>query len=233
MAVPNITPLPPAMSRQRPATFNIEGDAYFAALEQKFAPEMIAAITGINTAQTEIEASKTVAATSASTAEAAAASAAATAGSTLWTSGQTYALGAVSISRVNFQTYRKRTTSTGGTTDPANDNTNWRIIANGSNTFVPVAITGTSIDLRLGSYFTRTIGGNTTLSIDNCPPDGVSFTLKLTVTSGSVTFAQASAIKTPNNTPIVLTAGKIHLLMFVTDNGGSRWNLVPANNFDI
>lgn len=233
MAITNIEPLPTAMSRQRPDEFSAESDAYFAALEQKFAPQMIVAINGINATEVTIEAAKTSANNAASTATAASTAATQAAGADLWNSGQTYAIGAVAISRVNFQAYRKRTTTTGGTTDPANDTTNWRIIASGSNTFVPVAVAGSSIDLRLGSFFTKTISANTTLSIDFPPPDGSSFTLELTVTAGSVTFAQASAIKTPFDVPLTLSTNKVHELMFLTTNGGTRWKLVAANNFTI
>lgn len=233
MAITNIDPLPKAMSRQRPEEFNAESDTYFAALEQKFAPQMIAAIAGINTTQTEIESAKTTTTEASATATSAAQSAAATANALPWVSGQTYSLGTAAISRVNWQTYRKRTTTTGGTTDPANDNTNWRIVASGSNTFVPVTVVGSSIDLRLGSFFTKTISTNTTLSIDNCPPDGVTFTLELTVTAGSVSFSQAANIKTPFDQPVVLTANKVHELMFITTNGGSRWKLAVAGNFTI
>lgn len=41
-----------------------------------------------------------------------------------WQSGQSYSQGEAAISLVNFQTYRRKTAGS-GTTDPANDATNW------------------------------------------------------------------------------------------------------------
>lgn len=230
MAIEQLTLFGPAPNRNDPDTFRQRGDNTMASIVA-FVPEMNDVIVGINVAQTEVVTAKTMAVDAASAAAASATAAGVSAAASLFNSGQTYAIGAVSISRINFQAYRKRTTATGSVIDPFNDTTNWRIVASGSNTFVPVAVAASSIDLRLGSYFTKTISANTTLSIDNCPPDGVSFTLELTVTSGSVTFAQASAIKTSYDRPIVLAAGKTHELMFVTSNGGARWKLAVGESF--
>ncbi len=226
MAIPLITKLPPAPQRTDPANFPAKGDAMMSALDP-MVTQINAAIDGLNTVEAEIVKAQEAA----TSATAAAGVAQSVAGATLWVSGRTYAPGTAAISLVNFQTYRKRTASSSTTTDPANDSVNWRIIASGSNTFVPVVVADGSIDLRLGSFFTKTINGNTTLSIDNCPPDGVTFTLELTVVSGAVTFAQASAIKTSYDRPVTLAAGKTHELMFITTNGGSRWKLAVGESF--
>lgn len=226
MAIPLITKLPPAPQRTDPGNFPQKGDALMSALDP-MVTQINAAIDGLNKVDAEI----TKAQDASTSAIAAAGVAQSVAGASLWVSGSSYPLGAVAISLVNFQAYRKRTATSSGTTDPSSDSVNWRIIASGSNTFVPVAVTGTSIDLRLGSFFTKTVNGNITLSIDNCPPDGTTFTLELTVVSGSVTFAQSSAIKTSYDRPVTLATGKTHELMFITSNGGARFKLAVGESF--
>ncbi len=85
------------------------------------------------------------------------------------------------------------------------------------------AVSSTSIDLSTGNYFTKTISGNTTFTFTNPPSSGTvgSFTLELTHSSGTVTWP--SSVKFPADTAPTLTAGKTHLFVFVTDNGGSRY----------
>ena len=84
-------------------------------------------------------------------------------------------------------------------------------------------VSSTSIDLSTGNYFTKTISGNTTFTFTNPPSSGTvgSFTLELTHSSGTVTWP--SSVKFPADTAPTLTAGKTHLFVFVTDNGGSRY----------
>src|SRR5690606_36217898 len=48
----------------------------------------------------------------------------AAAGAQLWESGKTYAQGEAAISRIDMQTYRRRTAGS-GTVDPAEDPANW------------------------------------------------------------------------------------------------------------
>ena len=48
-----------------------------------------------------------------------------------------------------------------------------------------------------------------------------SFTLELTHTSGTVTWW--NNLEWPGGTAPTLTAGKTHLFVFVTDDGGTRW----------
>ena len=88
---------------------------------------------------------------------------------------------------------------------------------------VAEAVASTAIDLSAGNYFTKTISGNTTFTFTNPPASGTvgSFTLELTHSSGTVTWP--SSVKFPADTAPTLTAGKTHLFVFVTDNGGSRY----------
>ena len=87
------------------------------------------------------------------------------------------------------------------------------------------AMAAASVDCRLGNYFTKTISGATTFTFDNPPASGVSygFTLELTHTGGSSSIGWPGTVKWPADTPPTLTDGKTSLLMFVTDDGGSRW----------
>lgn len=88
---------------------------------------------------------------------------------------------------------------------------------------VAEAVSSTSIDLSTGNYFTKTVSGNTTFTFTNPPSSGTvgSFTLELTHSSGTVTWP--SSVKFPADTAPTLTAGKTHLFIFVTDDGGSRY----------
>ena len=85
------------------------------------------------------------------------------------------------------------------------------------------AVSALDIDLSTGNYFTKTINGNSTFTFSNPPSSGTvgSFTLELTHTSGTVTWP--SSVKFPADTAPTLTAGKTHLFIFVTDDGGTRY----------
>lgn len=228
MTIPKISPTGVAPSRNRPATFRQEGDAFFANIEQKFEPELNAAIDAMNETFDTTDSNVVAAMIASQNADAAQQIVASVVAATPWVSGTTYSINSCAISQVNFQTYRKRTTSTGGTTDPANDSTNWRLLA-GNGAFVPTAVAASSIDLRMGNYFTKTVSANTTFTFDFCPPDGYSFTLEVNHTGGTIVFP--TSVKTPGDIAYTLTAGKTHLFMFVTTNGGTRWRLVSATNY--
>ena len=85
------------------------------------------------------------------------------------------------------------------------------------------AVGALDIDLSTGNYFTKTINANSTFTFSNPPASGTagSFTLELTHTSGTVTWP--ASVKFPLDTPPTLTAGKTHLFVFVTDDGGTRY----------
>lgn len=192
-------------------------------------PELNNFATQANALAADVTAKSVATTTASQNAIAAATDAAAVAGITAWVSGTTYAKNVAVISQVNFQTYRRRVAGS-GTTDPANDSTNWAILT-GDGAFIPQAVPASSINLALGNFHTRSMGGNTTLTIDNCPSDGFSFTLELTVTGGALSLP--TSVKTPDDMPYTLTAGKTHMLMFVTSNRGTRWRLAAATNYTI
>jgi hypothetical protein len=94
---------------------------------------------------------------------------------------------------------------------------------------VAEAVSALDIDLNDGNYFTKTINGNSTFTFSNPPASGTvgSFVLELTHTSGTVgwpdgTGGQGTA-RFPANTAPTLTAGKTHLFLFVTDDGGTTY----------
>lgn len=89
-------------------------------------------------------------------------------------------------------------------------------------------ITGSSVDCRLGNYFSKSVSANTTFTFDNPPTSlAYSFTLEIDYTSGTITWP--TSVYWPGGTAPSLTSNKTHLFTFVTDDAGSRWlgSLVP------
>jgi sporulation protein YlmC with PRC-barrel domain len=85
-----------------------------------------------------------------------------------------------------------------------------------------VAVAALNIDCSTGNYFTKTISANSTFTVSNVPSSrAYAFTLELTHTSGTVTWF--SGVEWPGSVTPLLTTGKTHLFMFVTDDGGTRW----------
>lgn len=95
------------------------------------------------------------------------------------------------------------------------------IYANGSFRGNVTAMGALDIDCSAGNYFTKTINASSTFTFSNVPAGSYSFTLELTVTSGAVTYP--ASVKWFADTAPVFTNGKTSLLMFVTDDGGTRW----------
>lgn len=86
---------------------------------------------------------------------------------------------------------------------------------------------GTAINLVAGTYFTKTLSANTTLSIT---PGSVgaagtvsSFVLELTLT-GAFAVTWWSGIRWPAGTPPTLTPSGRDVLTFYTVDGGTTWN---------
>lgn len=97
-----------------------------------------------------------------------------------------------------------------------------RLDVSGSQAQNVVAVAALDIDCSQGNYFTKTINGASTFTFSNVPASrAYSFTLELTVTSGSATWP--AAVTWPSGTAPTLSTSKTSLLMFVTDDGGSRW----------
>lgn len=229
--VPPLTDIPPfpALSDRAAGTYNGKAFDFATHMADKFNDEVTALAQNVMQNATEAQVNAVSAATAAATAEAAAQLVATASGAVPWVSGTSYAKYALVISPANGQVYRRRIAGS-GTVDPVNDLTNWALPI-GTGSFIPQAAATTSIDLSRGNYFTKTLNGNETLTFDNCPQDGYSFTIEVEMTSGVLTLP--TSVRTPNGTAYILSAGKSHLLFFVTKNRGARWRMTAAPNYDI
>lgn len=229
---PTITPAPnPPPQRGDRTTFSSRVDAFLMWMAAAVAQFQQVATNVYDNAVGAFQ-SAASALLSAQVAAAQAQAAQAVSGVLVFNPAKAYAAGEAAYSLVNGQTYRRITAGTSAT-NPANDQTNWRLLSgNDSNgAFLPIAITGTVIDLSLGNYFTTTKSANTAFTFTNIPAGGYSWTLELTLTASVMTTFPTS-VKTPNNSSSGLQANKTHELMFVTSNGGTRVRLVTAPNFD-
>jgi len=143
MAYPPISNLPSPPSRQDPANFADEADAFLGALPT-FQTEVNASGTYIDGKAAEVDVDAAAAATSASNAatsatnaSAAQTAAEAAANATLWVSGTAYVTGNVVYSPSTFFTYRSKVNQT-STTDPASDPTNWTLIGVGGTALLSI-----------------------------------------------------------------------------------------------
>jgi len=92
------------------------------------------------------------------------------------------------------------------------------------------SIAALAIDCSAGNYFTKTISADSTFTVSNVPSGCVySFTMELTHTAGTVTWF--SGLQWPSGTAPTLTAGKVHLFMFLTDDGGTSWRGASLVNY--
>jgi hypothetical protein len=92
------------------------------------------------------------------------------------------------------------------------------------------AVAALNIDCSLGNLFTKTISGASTFTVSNVPASrAYAFTLELTHTSGAITWF--SGVTWPGGTAPTLTTGKVHLFMFLTDNGGTTWRASSLINY--
>jgi hypothetical protein len=97
------------------------------------------------------------------------------------------------------------------------------IFNNGSYRGNVVAVSALDLDLSAGNYFTKSISANSTFTFSNTPASrAFAFTLRVTV-SGDRTITWPAAVKFPGDEAPTLTAGKTHLFMFATDNGGTTF----------
>ena len=89
-----------------------------------------------------------------------------------------------------------------------------------------------TLDCSAGNYFTLIISSaNTGIGFSNVPSGCVySMTVEITHQAGSFTWP--SAVKFPATGAPTVTAGKTHLFVLVTDDGGSRWRASGLADFD-
>lgn len=81
----------------------------------------------------------------------------------------------------------------------------------------------TTIDLSAGTYFTKTISGNTTFTVSSVPSAGLVGSFVLIITGGgSYTISWWSGVKWAAGQAPVLSTGK-DMLSFTTEDGGTTW----------
>lgn len=80
------------------------------------------------------------------------------------------------------------------------------------------------INLSNGKIFTKTISGNTTLTISGMRalPDANTFVLQLT-NGGSAVITWFSGVKWSSGVAPILTASGIDILSFYSNDGGTTW----------
>lgn len=94
----------------------------------------------------------------------------------------------------------------------------------GAQMWLVSAVSGTSIDLSLSNYYTKTISADTTFTLTNTPPSGTAAVFYLELTNaGAYTTVFWSGVKWANNTSPSLTAYGTDILQFSTDDGGTTW----------
>lgn len=93
-----------------------------------------------------------------------------------------------------------------------------------------VVITGTSVDLSLANYFTLNTAGPITLTFDNTPGDGYSFSIE--VTNGDSNITWPVNVRWANGLTPTLTTVGVDVLTFITFNNGAGWHgaLVVRNS---
>jgi len=85
-------------------------------------------------------------------------------------------------------------------------------------------VTGSAIDLSAGSFFKKTVGAPTALTVSNTAPAGFAsrFTLQLT-NGGSQPLTWFAGIRWPGGVLPALSAAGVDRLSFFSDDGGSTW----------
>lgn len=91
------------------------------------------------------------------------------------------------------------------------------------------AISLLDIDCSLGNYFTKTISGNSVFTFSNVPSGAYAVAVEIQNDSGIITWP--IAVKWPNDIAPILSTGKTHLFVFVTDDSGSRWRGAVLANY--
>jgi hypothetical protein len=87
-----------------------------------------------------------------------------------------------------------------------------------------------TLDCSTGSYFIQTISSSTTYSFTNVP-SSVAYGMILEVNHTGGTITWPSSVKWPADTAPILTLGKTHIFVLLTDDGGTRWRGSSLANY--
>ena len=243
MAYPPISALPASPSRQDPANFADEADAFLGALPT-FQGETNTAGTYIDGKAAQVETDSDAAVAAAATASAASTAAQQAANAALWVTGTAYTVGNNVFSPTDFLTYRSKSNFTSNT-DPISDPTNWLLIASTS-----LPLTGGTLTGFLGgttAAFAAGVSGDTLTSAGN-----ISSTGNGNISTGNGTISTGGAITAGsgdisgefiadsyNDTYVTLTAAagvtvncQTGNLFALTTNTGTTFTFSnpPANN---
>jgi hypothetical protein len=215
MAYPPISNLPSPPSRQDPANFADEADAFLGALPT-FQSQVNAAGTYIEGVGATVDTDATTASSAAVTAQAAAATAVAAVNATAWVSGASYTAGDVVWSLINYQTYRAILTHSGSTTDPSLDETNWVALGGGGGGLTEqTATTTTTSQTAIATYVAADYTG---MELTVVADDGTDRTItKFLVVHNGTTASATQYGEVNTNTALAsydvdISAGNIRLL---------------------
>lgn len=96
-----------------------------------------------------------------------------------------------------------------------------------------VAVAALNVNCSLGNFFSKTISASSSFTFSNVPAAGKSYSLTLKVTHQSGTISWPASVRWPSGVAPVLQTGKVHLFMFVTNDGGVSWNGVAISNYSL
>ena len=85
-----------------------------------------------------------------------------------------------------------------------------------------VAMAANDVDLFLGTYFTKTISGSTTLTFSNPPASGIAIGFSVEIVGDGSAITWPSSVKWPSGVAPVALASK-ELYTFVTTDGGTTY----------
>ncbi len=227
-----VSNLPAVPSRGVPATFSTLFEAFLTALKDTFVGEVNAVAGEVNANASTASTAASTATTAAGTATSASNSAAASANFKGAWSALTGALAVPASVAHSGRLWVLLSSLADVTTKTPGVAAEWQSLTSSSvDVAEPItAVAALAIDCSLGTYFTKTIAGNSTFTFASAPSGrAFGFTLELTHTSGTVTWP--AAVKWPNDTAPTLVTGKTHLFTFVTDDTGSRWRGAALANY--
>ncbi|PHS13465.1 MAG: hypothetical protein COA78_06930 [Blastopirellula sp.] len=218
--IPAITEIPPAPARtDPPAIFVPKADLFMAALPG-LGTELNAAIAqmNINTAIVDLAVAST-------TANAGIASAAANV--LIWVSNETYLIGAIHFSPLNFLNYRAITNHDTVATDPSVDSTNWKI--HDASTAAQIAdaspLTTTTHDFDYADGGMQKIqapnGGSLTLSFSNMPTGVLSAFIFQIEDGGDCAISFPAGTKHPDTIPLTFTEAGVDMCAAWKDSSGT------------